>query len=108
TDPALQHAHAPHAEVSRDAIALAHKRCRFVSTLAFWARGTRDLLGALPPSQTPPPMPVPDTDMVIRALTDDGSFRVLTARTTSVCATAVAHQNVSGDTARHFSDLLTG
>jgi molecular chaperone Hsp33 len=46
--------------------------------------------------------------MVIRALTDDGSFRVLTARTTSVCATAVARQNVSGDTARHFSDLLTG
>jgi molecular chaperone Hsp33 len=53
-------------------------------------------------------MLVPDGDMVIRALTDDGSFRVLTARTTSVCATAVTRQNVSGDTARHFSDLLTG
>jgi molecular chaperone Hsp33 len=49
-----------------------------------------------------------DGDMVIRALTDDGSFRVLTARTTSVVAAAVARQNVSGDTARHFGDLLTG
>jgi molecular chaperone Hsp33 len=49
-----------------------------------------------------------DGDVVIRALTDDGSFRVLSARTTSLCATAVARQNVSGDTARHFGDLLTG
>jgi molecular chaperone Hsp33 len=53
-------------------------------------------------------MPANEGDMVIRALTDDGSFRVLTARTTTLCAAAVARQNVSGDTARHFGDLLTG
>src|SRR5689334_23206571 len=57
---------------------------------------------------TLPPMPTPEGDFVIRALTDDGSFRVLTARTTSVCAAAVARQKVSGTTARHFGDLLTG
>lgn len=48
------------------------------------------------------------SDLVIRALTDDGSFRVLTARTTGLCAEAVKRQKVSGDTARHFADLLTG
>ena len=47
-------------------------------------------------------------DLVIRALTDDGSFRVLTARTTSLCREAVQKQGVSGETARHFGDLLTG
>lgn len=47
-------------------------------------------------------------DLVIRALTDDGSFRVLTARTTELCRAAVQRQSVSGETARHFGDLLTG
>lgn len=47
-------------------------------------------------------------DLVIRALTDDGSFRVLTARSTHLCREAIARQNVRGDTARHFGDLLTG
>ena len=49
-----------------------------------------------------------DRDLVIRALTDDDSFRVLTARTTATCRAAIARQNVSGETARHFGDLLTG
>jgi molecular chaperone Hsp33 len=53
-------------------------------------------------------MSVIDGDQVIRALTEDGSFRVLTARTTSLCAAAVARQHVSGETAHHFGDLLTG
>jgi molecular chaperone Hsp33 len=53
-------------------------------------------------------MSVPTPDLVIRALTDDGSFRVLTARTTGLCRTAVARQNAHGETARHFGDLLTG
>lgn len=53
-------------------------------------------------------MSAPAADLVIRALTDDGSFRVLTARTTEACATAVARQQVSGETARHFGNLLTG
>ncbi len=48
------------------------------------------------------------SDVVIRALTDDGSFRVLTARTTGLCRAAVARQQARGETARHFGDLLTG
>jgi molecular chaperone Hsp33 len=49
-----------------------------------------------------------DTDLVVRALTDDGSFRVLTARTTGLCREALKRQSIEGDTARHFADLLTG
>lgn len=57
-----------------------------------------------------------DSGLVIRALTDDGSFRVLTARTTGLCREALTRQlqqgklapDASGDTARHFCDLLTG
>ncbi|MDB4990457.1 MAG: hypothetical protein JWN04_5635, partial [Myxococcaceae bacterium] len=48
------------------------------------------------------------SDLVIRALTDDGSFRVLTARTTELCREAIKRQPVHGLTARHFGDLLTG
>ncbi len=51
---------------------------------------------------------VSDADLVIRALTDDGSFRVLTARTTGLCREAVRRQSARGETARHFGDLLTG
>lgn len=47
-------------------------------------------------------------DLVVRALTDDGSFRVLTARTTELCREAIKRQKPSGVTARHFGDLLTG
>jgi molecular chaperone Hsp33 len=50
----------------------------------------------------------PKRDLVIRALTDDGSFRVLTARTTGLCREAVRRQDVKNLTARHFGDLLTG
>lgn len=50
----------------------------------------------------------PPGDLVIRALTDDGSFRVLTARTTALCREAIERQRVGGETARHFGDLLTG
>ena len=49
-----------------------------------------------------------DSDLVIRALTDDDSFRVLTARTTGLCREAIKRQSAHGDTARHFGDLLTG
>ncbi len=47
-------------------------------------------------------------DRVIRALTDEGSFRVLTARTTDTCREAVARQSATGAVARHFADLVTG
>ncbi|MET0341232.1 MAG: Hsp33 family molecular chaperone HslO [Polyangiales bacterium] len=52
--------------------------------------------------------PAASTDLVIRALTDDGSFRVLTARTTGLCREALTRQAAQGNVARHFGDLLTG
>ena len=47
-------------------------------------------------------------DTVLRAITDDGAFRVITARTTRTVRGAVEAQAVAGSTARHFGDLLTG
>lgn len=47
-------------------------------------------------------------DTVLRAITDDGAFRVITARTTQTVRGAIEAQGVSGSTARHFGDLLTG
>jgi len=46
-------------------------------------------------------------DSVVRAITDDGAFRVITARTTHTVRGAVAAQHGSGPTARSFGDLLT-
>lgn len=40
-------------------------------------------------------------------MTDDGSFRVITAETTETVRGAVRAQRASGETARHFGDLLT-
>jgi molecular chaperone Hsp33 len=48
------------------------------------------------------------TDSVLRAITDDGAFRVITARTTDTVRGAIEAQNATGETARHFGDLLTG
>lgn len=50
----------------------------------------------------------PTGDHVIRALTDDGSFRVMVARTSELCAEAVRRQDASGVNALYFGDLLTG
>jgi len=47
------------------------------------------------------------SDTVLRAITDDGAFRVITARTTNTVRGAVEAQNATGQTARHFGDLLT-
>jgi molecular chaperone Hsp33 len=47
-------------------------------------------------------------DRVLRAITDDGSFRVITADTTSTVRAALERQSAQGDTARHFADLVTG
>ncbi len=47
-------------------------------------------------------------DRVLRAMTDDGAFRVITARTTETVRRAVEAQHGSGPTARSFGDLLTG
>jgi molecular chaperone Hsp33 len=47
------------------------------------------------------------TDSVLRAITDDGAFRVITARTTNTVRGAIEAQNATGQTARYFGDLLT-
>jgi molecular chaperone Hsp33 len=47
-------------------------------------------------------------DHVLRAITDDGAFRVIAARTTETVRRAVEAQSARGNTARYFGDLLTG
>lgn len=49
-----------------------------------------------------------ENDHVLRALTNDGSFRVITARTTQTVRAAIQAQNAKGKTAEHFAELLTG
>ena len=48
------------------------------------------------------------TDTVVRAITDDGAFRVIAALTTGTVRGAVAAQKARGETARHFGELITG
>ncbi|MGC4091058.1 MAG: Hsp33 family molecular chaperone HslO [Polyangiaceae bacterium] len=47
------------------------------------------------------------TDSVLRAITDDGAFRVITARTTETIRGALRAQGARGSTARNFGDLIT-
>src|SRR5262249_45708058 len=47
-------------------------------------------------------------DTVLRAITDDGAFRVITARTTATVRGAIRAQKVEGEVARVLADLLTG
>lgn len=47
------------------------------------------------------------TDRVLRAITDDGAFRVVAVRTTDTVRGASAAQGVRGQTAKVFADLLT-
>jgi molecular chaperone Hsp33 len=47
------------------------------------------------------------TDQVIRSMTDDGTFRVITARTTDTVRGALAAQGLTGPAAQTFTDLLT-
>jgi molecular chaperone Hsp33 len=47
-------------------------------------------------------------DRVIRSMTDDGAFRVITAVTTQTVRGAVAAQQAKGAVAAHFGELLTG
>jgi molecular chaperone Hsp33 len=46
-------------------------------------------------------------DHVVRAMTDDGAFRVIAAQTTQTVQGAVDAQKARGETARWFGDLLT-
>lgn len=48
------------------------------------------------------------SDTVLRAMTNDGSFRVIAAATTETTRQASAAQKASGDTAARFAELLTG
>jgi molecular chaperone Hsp33 len=48
------------------------------------------------------------SDHVLRAMTDDGSFRVIAATTTAMVEGAIAAQSARGATARWFGELLTG
>lgn len=47
------------------------------------------------------------TDRVIRAITDDGAFRVMTIRATDTVQRAVEAQDVRGETAQLFGELVT-
>ena len=48
------------------------------------------------------------TDTVLRAITDDGAFRVIVVRTTDTVQQVLDAQSARGDTARHLGDLVTG
>jgi molecular chaperone Hsp33 len=48
------------------------------------------------------------SDSVLRAMTDDGAFRVITARTSQTVRGAVEAQGATGNTARTFGELITG
>ncbi|RYZ06002.1 MAG: Hsp33 family molecular chaperone HslO [Myxococcales bacterium] len=47
-------------------------------------------------------------DSVLRAITDDGAFRVIVARTTDTVQSVLSAQSAQGETGRHLGDLVTG
>ena len=50
---------------------------------------------------------MPENDSVMRAMTNDGAFRVIAARTTDTVRSVVAAQNLSGALAHDMADLLS-
>lgn len=50
---------------------------------------------------------MPETDEVLRAMTNDGAFRIVAARTTDTALGVIAAQNLSGLIARNMADLVT-
>ncbi len=48
------------------------------------------------------------SDSVLRAITDDGAFRVIVARTTDTVQHVLDAQGARGETGRHLGDLVTG
>jgi molecular chaperone Hsp33 len=48
------------------------------------------------------------TDSVLRAITDDGAFRVIVARTTETVQHVLTAQAALGATGKHLGDLVTG
>ena len=49
---------------------------------------------------------MPETDAVLRAMTNDGAFRVVAARTTDTAREIVAAQKLSGNMAHDMADLV--
>lgn len=49
-----------------------------------------------------------ESDHIVRAMTDDGSFRIVTVRSTKTVSGVLDMQQVGGSTARHLADLTTG
>ncbi len=50
---------------------------------------------------------MPETDAVLRAMTNDGAFRIIAARTTDTAKAVIAAQELSGLAAQDMADLLT-
>jgi molecular chaperone Hsp33 len=50
---------------------------------------------------------MPEKDAVLRAMTDDGAFRIVAARTTDTVKGVIAAQNLSGPIAEDMADLVT-
>ncbi len=50
---------------------------------------------------------MPETDSVVRAMTNDGAFRIIAARTTDTAEAVIAAQGLSGAMARNMADLVT-
>lgn len=50
---------------------------------------------------------MPETDSVLRAMTNDGAFRIIAARTTETARAVIAAQALSGAMARNMADLVT-
>lgn len=52
-------------------------------------------------------MTTPKHDEILRGITDDGAFRVISARTTETVREAIARQGCKGEIAQAFAELLT-
>ena len=50
---------------------------------------------------------MPEKDVVMRAMTNDGAFRIVAARTTDTARGVIAAQNLSGVVASDMADLVT-
>jgi molecular chaperone Hsp33 len=53
------------------------------------------------------PTKTPKPDEILRGITDDGAFRVVSARTTETVREAIARQGCKGEIAQAFAELLT-
>jgi molecular chaperone Hsp33 len=66
------------------------------------------MFGEMGSSADTPTQPDHPTDRYVVAVSDDMAFRVMTARTTETVQAAIDAQEVTGQTAQRFAELLTG